>query len=227
MTGMLTCEFCAENFSDVPAAIAAGAARIELCDNLAVGGTTPSFGVIEAAVSYAHEHGARVMCMVRPRGGDFVYAAREVEMMEADARIALALGADGIVFGCLAPGADGELGLDVAALERVCSIAREAAEERGEAVDMTFHMAFDALPERRQLEAIDAIADLGFTRILTHGGAAGTPIEENLDRLRTYVERAAGRLVILPGAGITYENAERVADALGVREVHGTRIVEL
>lgn len=227
MTGMLTREFCAENFSDVPAAIAAGAARIELCDNLEVGGTTPSFGVIEAAVSYAHEHGARVMCMVRPRGGDFVYSAGEVEMMEADARIALALGADGIVFGCLAPGADGELGLDVAALERVCSIAREAAEERGEAVDMTFHMAFDALPERRQLEAIDAIADLGFTRILTHGGAAGTPIEENLDRLRTYVERAAGRLVILPGAGITYENAERVADALGVREVHGTRIVEL
>lgn len=227
MTGMLTREFCAENFSDVPAAIAAGAARIELCDNLAVGGTTPSFGVIEAAVSYAHEHGARVMCMVRPRGGDFVYSAGEVEMMEADARIALALGADGIVLGCLALDADGDLDLDVAALERVCSIAREAAEERGEAVDMTFHMAFDALPERRQLEAIDAIADLGFTRILTHGGAAGTPIEENLDRLRTYVERAAGRLVILPGAGITYENAERVADALGVREVHGTRIVEL
>lgn len=227
MTGMLTREFCAENFSDVPAAIAAGAARIELCDNLAVGGTTPSFGVIEAAVSYAHEHGARVMCMVRPRGGDFVYSAGEVEMMEADARIALALGADGIVLGCLAPDADGDLDLDVAALERICAIAREAAAERGEAVDMTFHMAFDALPERRQLEAIDAIADLGFTRILTHGGAAGTPIEENLDRLRTYVERAAGRLVILPGAGITYENAERVADALGVREVHGTRIVEL
>lgn len=227
MSGILTREFCAENFSDVPAAIAAGAARIELCDNLAVGGTTPSFGVIEAAVSYAHEHGARVMCMVRPRGGDFVYSAREVEMMEADARIALALGADGIVLGRLAPDADGDLDLDVAALERVCSIAREAAEERGEAVDMTFHMAFDALPERRQLEAIDAIADLGFTRILTHGGAAGTPIEENLDRLRTYVERAAGRLVILPGAGITYENAERVADALGVREAHGTRIVEL
>lgn len=227
MSGMLTREFCAENFSDVPAAIAAGAARIELCDNLAVGGTTPSFGVIEAAVSHAHDRGARVMCMVRPRGGDFVYSAREVEMMEADARIALALGADGIVLGCLAPGADGELGLDVAALERICSIAREAAAERGKAVDMTFHMAFDALPERRQLEAIDAIADLGFTRILTHGGAAGTPIEGNHERLRTYVERAAGRLVILPGAGITYENAERVADALGVREVHGTRIVEL
>ena len=227
MSVMLTREFCAENFSDVPAALAAGAARIELCDNLAVGGTTPSFGVIEAAVSYAHERGARVMCMVRPRGGDFVYSAGEVEMMEADARIALALGADGIVLGCLAPDADGELGLDVAALERVCSIAREAAEERGEAVDMTFHMAFDALPEKRQLDAIDAIADLGFTRILTHGGAAGTPIEGNLEHLRTYVERAAGRLVILPGEGITHENAERIADALGVSEVHGTRIVEL
>lgn len=226
MSGILSREFCAENFSDVPAAIAAGAARIELCDNLAVGGTTPSFGVIEAAVSYAHDRGARVMCMVRPRGGDFVYSAGEVEMMEADARIALALGADGIVLGCLAPDADGDLDLDVAALERICAIAREAAAERGEAVDMTFHMAFDALPEKRQLDAIDAIADLGFTRILTHGGAAGTSIEGNLERLRAYVEQAAGRLVILPGAGITYENAERIADALGVSEVHGTRIVE-
>ena len=227
MSGMLTREFCAENFSDVPAALAAGAARIELCDNLAVGGTTPSFGVIEATVSYAYERGARVMCMVRPRGGDFVYSAGEAEMMEADARIALALGADGIVLGCLAPDADGELDLDIGALERVCAIAREAAAERGEAVDMTFHMAFDALPEKRQLDAIDAIADLGFTRILTHGGPAGTPIEGNLERLRAYVERAAGRLVVLPGAGITYENAERVAASLGVREVHGTRIVEL
>ncbi|MFR2030620.1 MAG: copper homeostasis protein CutC [Collinsella sp.] len=69
----MLCEFCAENFERVPAAIEAGARRIELCDNLAVGGTTPSAGVISATVSYAHEHDARVMCMIRPRGGDFHY----------------------------------------------------------------------------------------------------------------------------------------------------------
>ena len=75
-------EFCAENFERVPAAIAAGAGRIELCDNLAVGGTTPSAGVISATTSYAREHDARVMCMIRPRGGDFHYNQDELRMME-------------------------------------------------------------------------------------------------------------------------------------------------
>ena len=220
-------EFCAENFTCVPAAIEAGARRIELCDNLAVGGTSPSMGVIEATADYAHAHGARVMAMVRPRGGDFVYDERELQMMETDARIALALGVDGIVLGCLTRDAAGAFELDVAALERISAIAREAASERGEAVDMTFHMAFDALPEERQLGAIDTIAALGFTRILTHGGVAGTPIAGNLDRLAAYIERAAGRLTILPGAGITWENVEAIAERLGVSECHGTKIVKL
>lgn len=220
-------EFCAENYTDVPAAIAAGARRIELCDNLAVGGTSPSMGVIEATVDYAHAHGARVMAMVRPRGGDFVYTPEEVAMMETDARIALALGADGIVLGCLAPDTEGVLDLDEGALERITAIACEAAAERGEAVDMTFHMAFDALPAERQLDAIDRIAAMGFTRILTHGGAAGTPIAGNLGRLSAYIERAAGRLIILPGAGITFENVEDIARELGVGECHGTKIVRL
>lgn len=220
-------EFCAENFTCVPAAIAAGARRIELCDNLAVGGTSPSMGVIEATVDYAHGHGARVMAMVRPRGGDFVYSDREVEMMETDARIALALGVDGIVFGCLAADETGALALDVPMAERLMAIAREAASERGEAVDVTFHMAFDALPDERQLGAIDAIAEIGCTRILTHGGPAGTPIADNLDRLAAYIERAAGRLIILPGAGITWENVDAVAERLGVGECHGTKIVKV
>lgn len=220
-------EFCAENFTCVPAAIAAGARRIELCDNLAVGGTSPSMGVIEATVDYAHGHGARVMAMVRPRGGDFVYSDREVEMMETDARIALALGVDGIVFGCVAADETGALALDVPTAERLMAIAREAASERGEAVDVTFHMAFDALPDERQLDAIDAIAEIGCTRILTHGGPAGTPIADNLDRLAAYIERAAGRLIILPGAGITWENVDAVAERLGVGECHGTKIVKV
>ena len=82
-------EFCAENFERVPAAIDAGARRIELCDNLAVGGTTPSAGVISATVSYAHEHDARVMCMIRPRGGDFHYNQDELRMMEMDLGLAV------------------------------------------------------------------------------------------------------------------------------------------
>ncbi len=87
--------------------------------------------------------------------------------------------------------------------------------------------AFDELDEARQLEAIDLLVELGVERIFTHGGAAGTPIMGNVERLRRLIDHAAGRIIILPGGGITYGNAERVAEALGVSEVHGTKIVEL
>jgi len=88
-------------------------------------------------------------------------------------------------------------------------------------------MAFDALPADEQLDAIDWLAGQGVERILTHGGAAGTPIADNLGRLREFVERAADRITILPGGGITWENAESVALELGVSEVHGTKIVRV
>lgn len=77
-------EFCAENFTNIPAAIHAGAKRIELCDNLAVGGTTPSTGVIEETLSYAGEKNIPVMTMIRPRGGDFIYNDTELKIMHTD-----------------------------------------------------------------------------------------------------------------------------------------------
>ena len=116
-------EFCAENFTDVPAAIEAGADRIELCDNLAVGGTTPSAGVIGAATVYAHEHGARVMTMIRPRGGDFVYGPAELQMMQSDIETACRLGTDGIVFGCLERREHG-FWLDLSAIEALVARVR-------------------------------------------------------------------------------------------------------
>lgn len=219
---MLIREFCAENMTLVPAAVAAGAARVELCDNLAVGGTTPSYGVIRAAVAHARETGTAVMCMVRPRGGDFEYTAAEAAMMRDDLLIAKRLGVDGVVFGCLR---DGRLDRELTA--ELVRLAHEPSAEAPRGVAVTFHMAFDALAPVDQLEAIDWLADQGVERILTHGGPAGTPIADNLERLRACVERAAGRLTILPGGGITWENAEDVAAALGVSEVHGTKIVRV
>ena len=219
---MLTKEFCAENMELVPAAVAAGAARIELCDNLAVGGTTPSYGIIRAAVAHARETGTDVMCMVRPRGGSFEYTADEAAMMRDDLIMAKSLGVTGVVFGCLR---DGRLDTELTA--ELIRLAHEDAPEAPGRVAVTFHMAFDALAPKDQLAAIDWLAERGVERILTHGGAAGTPIADNLDRLRAYVERAAGRIIILPGGGITWENAEDVAAALGVSEVHGTKIVNV
>ena len=213
-------------------AIAAGAGRIELCDNLAVGGTSPSYGVIRAAVAIARQTGAAVMAMARPRGGNFVYSADEEQMMLDDVAMARSLGVTGVVFGCLAADdATGEAVVDREMTARLVEAAHgPVTDEAGTEVPpvaVTFHMAFDELTEERQREAIDFLADLGVERILTHGGAAGTPITDNLDHLRRLIEHAAGRLIILPGGGITFENAESVAEALGVQEVHGTKIVKL
>ena len=225
-------EFCAENMERVPAAIAAGAGRVELCDNLAVGGTSPSYGVIRAAVANAAATGTAVMAMARPRGGNFVYTPAEEQMMLDDVAMARSLGVTGVVFGCLAADpATGELTIDRTMTERLVTAAHGAlADESGDPiapVAVTFHMAFDDLAEKNQLAAIDFLAGLGVERILTHGGPAGTPIADNLDHLRRLIYHAAGRITILPGGGITYDNAEAVAEALGVHEVHGTKIVKL
>jgi copper homeostasis protein len=208
-------EFCAENYTMIPFAIAQGAKRIELCDNLAVGGTTPSTGVIEEALSYAGEKNVPVMTMIRPRGGDFVYNDIELKIMHTDLIEAKKLGTDGVVFGCLTPSG----WLDEEALELLI--------ETAEGLQVTFHMAFDAIPESRQFEAIDWLAARGVQRILTHGGAAGTPIENNFAHLKRLIEYAGDRLIILPGAGISFKNAEDVTTQLGVAEVHGTKIVDL
>ena len=208
-------EFCAENNTLVGRAIGLGATRIELCDNLAVGGTTPSYGVIKAAVQIAHSRGARVMVMIRPRAGSFEYDEGELDVMETDIAVARQLGADGVVFGCLREG-----WLDESAIERLL--------DRSRGIAVTFHMAFDELPTAQaRLRAIDWLADHGVRRILTHGGVAGTPIEDNLPMLRDYVRHAAGRIGILPGGGVTFENARTVCAELGVLEAHGTRIVPL
>lgn len=216
MASELIREFCAENVERVPEAIAAGAGRIELCDNLAVGGTTPSHGVIRAAVELARPAGIPVMCMIRPRGGSFEYSGAEARIMVDDLRHAAELGVDGVVFGCLR---GGEVDRELAG--RLAGLAKEAG------LMVTFHMAFDDIAADAQLVALDLLAELGVDRVLTHGGAAGTPIARNLERLRRLADHVAGRLGILPGGGVTWENAEEVANAVGVREVHGTRIVRL
>lgn len=212
---MLIKEFCAENYTDIPAAIHAGAKRIELCDNLAVGGTTPSTGVIEEVLSYAGEKNVPVMTMIRPRGGDFIYNDIELKIMHTDLIEAKKMGTDGVVFGCLTPSG----WLDEEALELLIDTA--------EGLQITFHMAFDSIPAARQFEAIDWLAEHGVDRILTHGGAAGTNILDNLPRLKELTNYAASRLLILPGAGITYENIDQIVTELGAKEAHGTKIVNL
>ncbi|MCM3033009.1 copper homeostasis protein CutC [Niallia taxi] len=207
-------EFCAENLTNIPAAIKAGAKRIELCDNLAVGGTTPSYGVIKKTVELAHHAGVKVMTMIRPRGGNFEYSSAEEEMMAADIQVCLQLGSDGVVFGCLKNG-----WIDEELTARLIDLSA--------GMEITFHMAFDELAEEDQFRAIDWLAARKVARILTHGGSPEQTIEENFPHLKKLIEYAANRIIILPGAGINYQNVEGVLDALQVEEVHGTKIVKL
>lgn len=208
-------EFCAENFTDIPTATRNGANRIELCDNLAVGGTTPSTGVIEEVVAYAGEKSIPVMTMIRPRGGDFVYNDIELKIMHTDLIEAKKLGTDGVVFGCLTA----ENWLDEEALELLI--------ETAEGLQITFHMAFDQLTKENQFKAIDWLAEHGVHRILTHGGVSKTPIAENFAHLKELIHYTDNRLIILPGGGISNENLQQVIEELGVQEAHGTKIVAM
>ncbi|MDN3018930.1 copper homeostasis protein CutC [Paenibacillus sp. BSR1-1] len=206
-------EVCVENFTWVPQAIEKGGHRIELCDNLAVGGTTVSHGVAAQTISFCHLKNIKVMAIVRPRGGNFIYSKEEIEIMQNDIIHFKQLGTDGVVIGCL-----NDAGwIDEDAMLNLL--------ESAEGLDVTFHMAFDHIYHEYQFKAIDWLVKHRVNRILTHGGSSPKPIEANLSRLKEFVDFAADRIIILPGGGITDKNLNHIASVLNVNEVHGTKIV--
>jgi len=206
-------EFCAENVTLLEKAMQAGARRIELCDNLAVGGTTPSYGVTKAAVELASDHDTTIMTMIRPRGGDFVYSDLEIAIMLDDIRLTAQAGSQGVVFGALT--ADKKL--DKANLEKLVAVSK--------GMEIVFHMAFDELSEQDQLEAIDWLSQAGVTRILTRAGVSGDSLEKRFSHYHRILEHAAGKIEILPGGGIDMDNRQTFIDQLGVTQLHGTKVV--
>ena len=206
-------EFCAENVTLLEKAMQAGARRIELCDNLAVGGTTPSYGVTKAAVELASNHDTTIMTMIRPRGGDFVYNDLEISIMLEDIRLTAQAGSQGVVFGALT--ADKKL--DKAKLEKLIAASK--------GMEIVFHMAFDELSEQDQLEAIDWLSQAGVTRILTRAGLSGDSLEKRFAHYHRILEHAAGKIEILPGGGIDMDNRQIFIDQLGVTQLHGTKVV--
>ena len=173
----------------------------ELCANLVEGGTTPSAGTIALARDRLR---IPLFVIVRPRGGDFVHDADEIEAMRRDVEAARALGVDGVVIGALTP--DGQV--DVAATRLLVEAARP--------MHVTFHRAFDAT--RDPAEALEVLVALGVDRVLTSGGAASAL--EGAAALGALVRQAAGRIAILAGGGLTAATVGRVVAASGVREVH-------
>lgn len=201
MARQLSLEVVVDSVESALAAQAGGAARVELCANLLEGGTTPSAGMI-AEVRRATTIG--VMVMIRPRGGDFCYSAAEFAVMQHDLRVAKELGADGVVFGILT--ADGDI--DAARMAALMTLARP--------LSVTCHRAFDMTRDPRR--ALDALIGLGVDRVLTSGGENSAL--EGLELIGELARQAQGRIVVMPGGGITERNIGRIVAATAATEVH-------
>ena len=196
-------EVCAGSVESVAAARNGGAARVELCSALEIGGITPSVGLITEA---RHIEGIALNVLIRPRGGDFLYNESEVATMEQDIVAARQCGADGVVIGALT--AEGDV--DV----QVCNRLIKAAE----GMSITFHRAFDMC--RNPFLALEDIISLGCHRVLTSGQAASA--YAGITLIKQLVEAAQGRISIMPGCGVNAANATSILNSTGCYEIHAS-----
>lgn len=196
-------EVAANSAASAVAAQLGGADRVELCENLGEGGTTPSHGTLVLAREQLR---IPLYVLIRPRPGDFHYDAQEVAIMLRDIAHCRELGCDGVVIGAL----DVQGNVDAA----VCRELMAAAEGMG----VTFHRAIDAA--REPLQALETIIELGCERVLTSGGHADAVAGS--DVIAAMVRLAAGRIRILAGAGVTASNLVELVRRTGVSEVHAS-----
>ena len=193
-------EICTQDYSSIKAAARIGAHRIELCSSLETGGITPSIGLIESARDFPE---LDIYVLIRPRTGYFTYKADEFQIMMNDATKALEAGANGIVCGLLT--ADGLIHREqTAAMLEICG-------DKG----FTFHRAFDLLDD--QFQGIEELVDLGVKRVLTSGQERSA--EAGLQRITALVEKANGRISVMPGSGIHSGNLSEIMSS-GAHEFH-------
>lgn len=196
-------EICCGSADDVIEAYRAGADRVELNSDLFHGGLTPTVGSLTVA---RRETGLKIMAMVRPREGGFCYTDTEFATAVEDAKLLLAHGADGLVFGFLHE--DGTI--DVERTRILAGLARAEGKET------VFHRAIDVVPDWRA--ALDTLIGLGITRVLTSGQEPDVSL--GTSTVREMIGYAAGRIQILPGAGITARNMERIIAETGCDQIH-------
>ena len=198
----ITLEICVDDAEGLAAAIAGGADRIELCSALALGGLTPSPGLMALAAAAP----LPVYAMIRPREGDFVFSFADLDQMLREIDAVRAARLAGVVFGASEPG--GALDCDALAL-----LQRHAA-----GLGTTLHRAFDLVPD--PADALECAIELGFERILTSGGVAKA--EDGVTVLAALVRQAAARISIMPGAGVRPGNAAKVLALTGAHEIHAS-----
>ena len=196
-------EICADSVLSAIEAEKGGADRIELCANLFEGGTTPSWGCICLCRKHIQ---IGIFVLVRPRAGDFLYSALEIEVMMEDIKAAKQLGADGLVLGALT--AEGQV--DIPTMEKLMQVAHP--------LPVTFHRAFDMAQD--PFKALEDIISLGAKRILTSGQEKTA--FEGTDLLAELVEKANNRIVIMAGGGVTERNIPKIHQLTGITEFHSS-----
>lgn len=199
-------EACVESLIDALEAEKRGANRIELCDNLSQGGTTPSYGTIKIALSTLK---IPVFPIIRPRGGDFCYTPAEIEVIKEDIKVCKSLGAKGVVLGILT--ADKKI--DFKTLAEFMELAKP--------MEVTFHKAIDELEDPTLV--IDDLINLGVKRILS-SGTKPTALEGK-DMLNKMIEKVGDRLTIVVAGKVTKENLPEISSLIPSKEYHGKIIV--
>jgi copper homeostasis protein len=206
----ISLEVCANSVTSAVAAQEGGAIRVELCENLKEGGTTPSHGQILMARKLLH---IKLICIIRPRAGDFLYTDLEYDIMMADIRYCIDAGCDGVVIGILH--ADGTVD------KKRCIEMVRLAKQWG--LGVTFHRAFDMCKDLYQ--ALEDIIEIGCDRILTSGGKSTAM--EGVAVLNHLVQNAAGRISIMPGAGVNEANVADLVRFTNVTEVHSSARISI
>ncbi len=196
-------EVCCASIASALAAQEGGAHRIELCDNLYEGGTTPSYGTLELV---RERLDIDINVIVRPRGSDFVYSDDEMDIIRRDIMKCKEIGVNGVVIGFLTP----EGNIDVTKTNEIIELARP--------LSVTFHRAFDVC--RDPYAALEKLIELGVDRILTSGQVNMAP--DGVELIADLVMKARGRVIIMPGAGLEPENIAEFHAKVKAKEYHST-----
>lgn len=202
-------EVCIDSVTSAIAAETGGAARVELCQNLFEGGTTPSIGAIYNACEKTN---IKVNVIIRPRGGDFCYSVDEMQVMKGDILALKETGVNGVVIGALKP--DGHI--DLEHCRELIDLARP--------LEVTYHRAFDVTPDPRK--SLEELIELKVDRVLTSGQEPS--VLEGVELIAELVRLAGEDLIVMPGAGITEKNLPRIVRKTRAKEYHvtGTRTME-
>lgn len=195
-------EICTNSYKSAKNAQEAGAHRIELCQELSVGGITPSYGLLKQVIDTLS---IPVFVLIRPRSGNFDYTEEEFDIMKQDIQLCKNLGCAGIVSGVL----NKDNTIDIERTKELVELSRP--------LQFTFHRAFDCV--KNPFEALEQLIPLGVERVLTSGFE--TSAEKGLNHLKQLQEQANGRITILAGSGITFENAKLFKEA-GFKEIHAS-----